>query len=91
MVEQFAVPCSKTSRTLVRGGIVRDKQELVVACGYSVSGRYGYFICWENTTDDAVCYSNPVFFKPKESEQTYREVLKQLEHLVQSYRNLEEL
>ena len=48
MTEQIATPISNISRALARGKVIKDARELVVACGYSVSGEYGYFICWEH-------------------------------------------
>ena len=87
MTEQIATPISNISRALARGKVIKDARELVVACGYSVSGEYGYFICWEHFDGKAYQYTDPIFFKPKESERTYREVMKQLEHVVAAYKS----
>jgi hypothetical protein len=87
MVEQIDNPISKGSRTIARSGVKRDTRELVIACGYSVSGKYGYFICWEEVTDKGYKYADPILFKNKESERTYTQTLKQLEHLVEAYKS----
>jgi hypothetical protein len=82
MIDKIASPKSNISRAITRSGIKKDTRELVIACGYSVSGKYGYFICWEQIVKNGYEYTDPIFFKAKESERTYSQVLKQLDHLV---------
>lgn len=69
-----------TSRTVTRSGVIQDGRELVVVCGYSVGGVFGYFVCWEQQTQAKgnkilYEYSNPITFKKKENERTLHEVL----------------
>lgn len=87
MVDQIDAAVSKASRTVARAGVKKEARELVIACGYSVSGKYGYFICWEEVTPKGYKYTDPILFKPKESERTYAQILKQLEHLAEAYKS----
>lgn len=74
--------------TVHRSGQKDGNKELVVACGYTNDGKYGYFIIEEEQT---VCkktmkpmwlYTNQRQFTPKKNEQSYRDVLTALGDIV---------
>ena len=80
------------SRTVTRSGIVENGKELVVSCGYTREGQFGYFVCWESQTphrDNKVMYeySDVVSFKKKANERTLHEVLAEFKTLVDSRKN----
>ena len=80
---------SFTNLTVFRSGKKTDDAELVVTCGYTNDGRYGYFICNETTSVDSKTkkpvwlYEDQVAFFPKKNEATYREVLVKVKELTQ--------
>lgn len=78
---------SFTDLTAFRSGTKIGDSELVIACGYTQDGRYGYFIIEEQQTIDAKTkrpkwtYRNQRSFLQKKNEQSYREILQQLKQL----------
>ena len=84
-------PATMTSRTITRSGIKKDGKELVVSCGYSTAGKFGYFVCWEQQTaraDNKTLheYSNVVTVKPKANDRTLHEVLADFKVLVDTFK-----
>lgn len=78
---------SFTDLTAFRSGTKIDDRELVIACGYTQDGRYGYFIIEEQQTVDKKSkrpkwvYTNQRKFVQKKNEQSYREVLQHLKQI----------
>lgn len=73
--------------TTFRSGIRSGDGELVIACGYTVDGQYGYFICEEIKTTHKDkrpmwIYTNQRSFDKKINERTYHEVLNKLKTMV---------
>jgi hypothetical protein len=90
--DDVLLPQSFTSRTITRSGIINDGKELVVSCGYAVSGAFGYFMCWEKQTpriENKVLYeySDVVRFKQKVNDRTLQDLLKEFQIYVDSHRN----
>ena len=84
---EMALKVSTSSRTIKRSGLVVKGKDFVVACGYNVDGKFGYFICWEdqqqgkgNTT--LYKYSGFVQFYEKKNERTLHEVIDKFRFLV---------
>lgn len=80
---------SFTDLTVFRSGKTDEAgRELVVTCGYTNGGQYGYFICYEDHGVDKKSnkpvwlYVNQYSFDQKKTEATYREVLRKLRGLV---------
>lgn len=85
-------PQSLTSRTVTRSGVVENGKELVVSCGYTRKGQFGYFICWEKQEprkDNKVMYeySDVISFKKKANERTLHEVLADFKTFTDSLKN----
>jgi hypothetical protein len=83
---------SLTSRTITRSGIIENGREMVVSCGYTHEGQFGYFVCWESQTphkDNKIMheYSDVISFKKKVNERTLYEVLADFRALVESFKN----
>lgn len=80
---------SFTDLTSVRSGKKLADGELVIACGYTHDGRYGYFIIEEQQTTDSKSkrpmwmYTNQRAFIQKKNEQSYKEALHQLKMLTE--------
>ena len=79
---------SYTNLTVHRSGKKDGNIELVVACGYTNDGKYGYFIIDEEQTTDPKTqktmwiYTNQRWFVPKKNEQSYRDVLTTLKEMI---------
>lgn len=85
-------PQSLTSRTITRSNVVQNGKELVVSCGYTRSGQFGYFVCWEAQDphkDNKIMYeySDVISFKKKANERTLHEVLADFKTLTDSFKN----
>ena len=69
------------------GHKVSDK-ELVVTCGYSIGGRYGYFICLEDQLKESSTntilykYTNQYAFFPKKDEYSFAQALQYLKSII---------
>lgn len=73
--------------TTFRSGTHSNGGELVIACGYTVDGQYGYFICEETKTTSKDkrpmwIYTNQRSFDKKINERTYNEVLSKLKTML---------
>lgn len=84
---------SKNRLSVYNSGVFDDDgRELVISCGYTHGGKFGYFVCKEIKTSKSLSetdvinyvyeYSDQVAFYPKESEKTYQTVLKELEGMI---------
>lgn len=85
-------PSTLSSRTITRSGIIENEKELVVACGYTVGGQFGYFVCWERQeprNDNKVMheYSGTVLFKKKANDRTLYDVLADFKTFIDSRKN----
>lgn len=80
---------SFTDLTVHRTGFKVNNKELVVTCGYTNDGRFGYFIVDEELTTDRKTnkpkwkYTNQRTFIQKKNEQAYKEILKQVQQMIQ--------
>ena len=76
------------STTVHHSGHIIDGLELVVVCGYSIDGRYGYFICLEDKSiEDATNmplykYSKQYCFFPKKDETSFAQTMQQLKTII---------
>ena len=76
------------SLTVHRSGHKINGSELVVTCGYSVGGQYGYFICLEDQTKEKETnipvykYTNQYIFFPKKDESSFAQALQYLKSIV---------
>lgn len=63
--------------------------ELVISCGYTNGGKFGYFICREKVTavgnlhDETYEYTDQTAFYLKENEKTYQHVLEDVKRMIQ--------
>lgn len=74
---------SKTSRTLFRTDKITEDGQLVIACGYTTDGKFGYFIIHEQQSpNNEFVYTKPIHFAEKKHERTYQEVLKKLKEAI---------
>ncbi len=80
---------SFTDLTSVHSGKQMTNGELVIACGYTHDGRYGYFIIEEQQSVDKKSkrpvwvYTNQRVFIQKKNEQSYKDALHQLKLLTE--------
>lgn len=74
--------------TVHHSGHIVDNKELVVTCGYSIDGRYGYFICLEDKILDAAAnatmykYTDQRAFFPKKDESSFAQALQYLKSTI---------
>lgn len=85
-------PQTLTSCTITRSGIVENGKELVVSCGYTRGGQFGYFICWERqelhkNNKMMYEYSDIVSFKKKANERTLYEVFVDFKIFTDAFKN----
>jgi hypothetical protein len=77
---------SKDVQPALRTGFIQDTRELVIVCGYSVSGLYGYFICWETLIDGVHLYTDPIAFEQKTTEASYTRLIGDLNRIIAAYK-----
>lgn len=76
-------PIKVNSAAVVRSGLISDGgSEVVVACGYTLDGRFGYFIIDEAKIDNMYHYGNQYAFFAKQNEQTYQEAVRYLHKVI---------
>lgn len=82
---------SKSRLSVYNSGVFDELgRETVISCGYTIGGKFGYFICKERvdaTNGDNVAvyeYTDQTAFYPKENEKTYPRVLEALGQMLQS-------
>ena len=81
---------SKVSLAVSHGGIFDEGKELVVTCGYSTGGEFGYFLCKEEkkvvkgiTTH---YYTDQTNFIRKANGHTYSEVLEKFKEVIETHK-----
>lgn len=75
----------KTSLALFRTGVFDEEgKETVLACGYSDSEEFGYFIIKEHKEGEEFVYTDETAFFRKDNEQTFQEALTKLSKIVKS-------
>lgn len=80
---------SYTDLTVFRTGKVQDGKELVITCGYTNDGRFGYFIVDEQLSKDGKTnrpmwkYSNQRAFFQKKNEQAYKDAIDQIKGMIE--------
>lgn len=84
---------SKNRLSVHNTGIFDDGgRELVIACGYTHGGKFGYFVCKEIRVGNALSetdtinyeyrYSDQTAFYLKENEKTYQRVLEDVKRMI---------
>lgn len=69
--------------TLHRSSVFDSEgNEWVVACGYTVGGKFGYFVIKEKRRGHSVIYSDQAAFVFKQNEKAYPEALAKLREIV---------
>lgn len=58
---------------------IKDNKQLVIAVGYTTTGNFGYFLCWENNGR-----LENILFKKKENEHTYQDILIEAKKIIKS-------
>ena len=79
---------SFTDLTVHRTGHKNGSKEVVVTCGYTNDGRFGYFIVDEELVTDRKTkkqkwsYTNQRAFVQKKNEQAYKDILAQVQRII---------
>lgn len=80
---------SKSRLSVFNSGMFdADGHELVISCGYTNGGKFGYFVCKEKVTfvgnphDNTYEYIDQSAFYLKETEKTYQIVLEEVKRMI---------
>ena len=80
---------SKSRLSVFNTGVFDDEgRELVISCGYTHGGKFGYFVCKEKVTavgnphDETYEYTDQTAFYLKENEKTYQRVLEDVKRQI---------
>ena len=74
---------SAGSLATVHTGYFENGKELVLAAAYHKDGRYGYFITFEQKTDEGYVYTDHIEFHQKTNEKTYSAAAARLREIVE--------
>lgn len=88
---------SKNRLSVFNSGVFDDDgKELVISCGYTNGGKFGYFICKETRTGKSLSetdvvnyvyeYTDQTAFYLKENEKTYQRVLEDVKRAIEDGR-----
>ena len=74
---------SKNRLSVFNTGVFDDSgRELVISCGYTHGGKFGYFVCREKMTGEVYEYTEQTAFYLKETEKTYQRVLEDVKRMI---------
>lgn len=86
---QMMTAVSKTSLAVHKSAVLDSEgKELVIACGYTKGGKFGYFICKEHIANtghppsEVFKYSDQREFYQKENNHTYTAVLAKMKEIL---------